>query len=96
MRFDQCTETCTTDCGHCKGRPVEELRAHAARLTAERDEALRVIRNAHAAIRRNTTAAAVALAMFDTSDRHGPSLLDELRTVTAERDALAARLAVAP
>lgn len=26
-RFDQCTETCTVDCGHCKGRPVAELRA---------------------------------------------------------------------
>lgn len=26
-RFGQCTETCTADCGHCKGRPVEALRA---------------------------------------------------------------------
>lgn len=30
MRFDQCTETCTTDCGHCKGRPVEALRRELA------------------------------------------------------------------
>ena len=54
MRFDQCTETCTTDCGHCKGRPVEALRADNDRLArrlagryeeteklrAERDNAL--------------------------------------------------------
>lgn len=26
-RFDQCDETCTSDCGHCKGRPVAALRA---------------------------------------------------------------------
>ena len=25
-RFDQCTESCTSDCGHCKGRPVSALR----------------------------------------------------------------------
>ena len=31
-RFDQCTETCTADCGHCKGRPVAELRAANANL----------------------------------------------------------------
>jgi hypothetical protein len=24
-RFDQCTETCTTDCGHCKGQPVTDV-----------------------------------------------------------------------
>ena len=31
-RFDQCAETCATDCGHCKGRPVEALRADNERL----------------------------------------------------------------
>jgi len=46
-------------------------------------EAKRVIRNAHQAIRKDTTAAAVALAMFDTRDQHGPSLLDELETARA-------------
>lgn len=35
MRFDQCTETCTTDCGHCKGQPVAALRADNERLRAE-------------------------------------------------------------
>jgi hypothetical protein len=34
-RFDQCTETCTTDCGHCKGQPVAELRAEVQRLRSE-------------------------------------------------------------
>jgi hypothetical protein len=34
-RFDQCTATCTADCGHCKGRPVEELRAELTKVRAE-------------------------------------------------------------
>lgn len=34
-RFSQCTETCTTDCGHCKGRPVEALRADNEHLREE-------------------------------------------------------------
>jgi len=33
-RFGQCTETCTVDCGHCKGRPVEALRAELERRDA--------------------------------------------------------------
>lgn len=40
MRFDQCTETCTADCGHCKGRPVAALRDVVASLTTERDIAV--------------------------------------------------------
>lgn len=35
MRFDQCTETCTSDCGHCKGRPVESLRTQLAEVQRE-------------------------------------------------------------
>jgi hypothetical protein len=31
-RFDQCTVTCTTDCGHCKGDPVGALRTDLERL----------------------------------------------------------------
>lgn len=57
---------------------VAELAAERDAARAERDEARRVIRNAHQAIRDNTTAGAVALAMFDTRDQHGPSLLDEV------------------
>ena len=36
-RFDQCAVDCTTDCGHCKGRPVEALRAYGGLIAAERD-----------------------------------------------------------
>ena len=53
------------------------VKAAYERVVAERDEARRVIRNAHEAIRAQTTAAAVALAMFDTGDAGTPSLLDE-------------------
>lgn len=59
-------------------RTAESLVAEVERLTQERDEAQRIIRNAHQAIRTNTTAAAVALAMFDAGDVGTPSLLDEL------------------
>jgi hypothetical protein len=62
---------------------VEEQRDHAA-TREELARTQRVIRNAHQAIRQNTTAAAVALAMFDTRDRYGPSLLDELKAAEAE------------
>lgn len=41
-RFDQCSETCTADCGNCKGRPVAALRAELSRVIAERLEAARV------------------------------------------------------
>lgn len=65
---------------------VPTLVAEVERLTQERDEARRIIRNAHQAIRTNTTAAAVALAMFDTGDAGTPSLLDENARLTQERD----------
>lgn len=62
------------------------------RLRADRDEARRVIRNAHEAIRTSTTAAAVALAMFAKADEAGPSLVDELGIARAERDEALAKL----
>lgn len=36
-RYDQCDDTCTVDCGHCKGRPVAALRAEVKRLTEHKD-----------------------------------------------------------
>lgn len=80
----------------------DQARAEVASLTKdlaaardERDEAKRVIRNAHRAIRENTTAAAVALAMFDTGDTSTPSLLDELTAARAEVASLTEDLAEA-
>lgn len=61
-----------------------DLLASFRRVQRERDEAKRVIRNAHQAIRTQTTAAAVALAMFDTGDVGAPSLLDERDALRAE------------
>lgn len=78
------------------GRPVllatdaERVKAgwlppdQAAALRAERDEAQKIIRNAHEAIRHHTTAAQVALAMFHKADCGEPSLLDELTTLRAK------------
>jgi hypothetical protein len=68
-------------------RRLEQAYAGNARLRQQRDEARAVIRNAHQAIRTQTTAAAVALAMFSTRDCGKPSLLDELTAALAERDA---------
>ena len=62
----------------------EKLRAEVEQLCNERDEARRIIRNAHQAIRTETTAAAVALAMFSTGDTDTPSLLDELNQLRTE------------
>lgn len=41
-RFDQCDETCTVDCGHCKGHYVDEYRDALAvpELLAEADRIL--------------------------------------------------------
>lgn len=63
---------------------VEGWKERAELAEAERDEAKRVIRNAHQAIRTQVTAAAVALAMFDTGDAGTPSLLDELTQARIE------------
>ncbi len=43
-RFDQCDETCTVDCGHCKGRPIESLR-DALRAAKENIKILEGIRD---------------------------------------------------
>lgn len=34
-RFDQCGIDCTTDCGHCKGHPVDAMRDEIARLRTQ-------------------------------------------------------------
>ena len=35
VRFDQCGIDCTTDCGHCKGHPVDAMRDEIARLRTQ-------------------------------------------------------------
>lgn len=35
-RFAQCDESCTVDCGHCKGQPVQALRAEVEALKRDR------------------------------------------------------------
>ena len=92
MRFDQCTETCTTDCGHCKGRPVASLRAE-----LNRERGLREFADNWAAW--HAKAQADAEAERDrlrednaNQNRIADILADELVLLSGERDDLAAAL----